>query len=478
MAFKYDITSVKEFINKTGYTLLSSEFINSQEPLKILCSNGHIIKPCFSEFKRKARCNDCSGNKKPTIASIQEFIKSKGFTLISTEYVNNNSKLSVECSNKHIWSIHWNNLKNGNGCPDCYGNKKFTLEEVTSHLNENGYSLVDKKYKNMDEKMTLICPNNHLYTTRFHDFKNGKHRCSHCSFQTSNAEKEILNFIKTYYPNSKKVKFYELVENCPKEYKNKELDIYIPELRVAIEYCGLYWHSAASGEKPSNKHRSKLDWCRLNNIRLITLFEDEWLTRKDQVKNLLYSIMLVHATKIGARKCTVIEIDKTVAKTFIDENHIQSINSGYETAFGIFNKGDLLGVITGSNHHRQNNSAFVLQRLCFKSNTQIQGGASKLFKYLKTWASLKGYSEIISWSDNRISEGNVYKKLNFTLRKEYLHDYSYVLEGYYSKRYSKQSLKKTKEERLSDKTEWELRKEQDYYRIFDCGKKSWVYKLN
>jgi hypothetical protein len=38
-------------------------------------------------------------------------------------------------------------------------------------------------------------------------------------------------------------------------------------------------------------------------------------------------------------------------------------------------------------------------------------------------------------------------------------------------------LKKTPEERLINKTEKELRQEQGFYRIWDCGKKRWVLFL-
>lgn len=475
MQTKNSFQQVKDYVAQQGYVLLSTEYTSSQTPLQILCSKGHNIKPSFSEFKRKARCNECSRSRKPTIDEINTYIAPKGFKVISTEYKDNSTKLQTQCSKGHVWDICWNNLKNGNGCPYCYGNKKYTFDDIKKNLEQFGYKINQNFYKDVSTKIELICPKQHRYSVRYHDFLTGV-RCSSCSHQTSRAEQEVLDFVKQYYPNSKKVRFYEVIENQGAKYKNKELDIYVPELRLAIEYCGLFWHSDASGIKSSNKHKNKLNGCRENNIRLITLFEDEWLCRKEQVKNLLLSVLGVHNTRLGARNCTVGIIDKVTAKEFVSSQHIQPLHT-CDVSFGLFHKDELVGVITGSKHHRQNQNSFVLQRLCFKQGYQIAGGASKLFKYLKQYAISQGFKELVSWSDNRISEGNVYEKLNFILKREYNQDYSYVLEGSYNKRYNKQGQKKTKEERLINKTEAELRKDQGYYRIWDCGKKLWVFSL-
>lgn len=475
MKFNYEF--VKSYVEQRGYNLLSKEYTSSQVKLEISCKNGHVINPTFSEFKRKDRCNDCSGNKKPTIESINKFIEPRGFKLVSTEYINNSSKLQVRCHKDHIWEISWLNLKSGNGCPECYGNKKYSTEEVNNHLKNSGYSFKNPEdYKSTSKKVTVICPNNHDYTVRIHDFMRGV-RCGACSHQTSKAEQEILKFINEYYPSAKKVKFYEINDNYSKENRNKELDIYIPELNVAIEYCGLFWHSEASGPKQSNQHRNKLTLCRQNNVRLITIFEDEWLSRQEQVKNLLLSVLNINSVKVGARECQIKKIQMNEAKLFIDNNHIQGLYT-CEVSFGLFYNDELVGVISGNRHHRQSQASFVLQRLCFKKGYQIQGGASKLLKALRGHVKALGYSEIVSWSDNRISEGNVYQKLGFALKAEYDHDYSYVLDGSYNRRHSKQSLKKTPEERLTGKTEWELRKNQGYYRIWDCGKKAWILDIS
>ena len=108
------------------------------------------------------------------------------------------------------------------------------------------------------------------------------------------------------------------------------------------------------------------------------------------------------------------------------------------------------------------------------------GGSSRLLKYLIKYTKDSQYSELISWSDNRWSEGNVYNKTGFTLVEHLGPDYSYYVGG--NKRQSKQSNQKknliTKGAKgtLEDK-EKELASSLGYSRIWDCGKKRWKIHL-
>jgi hypothetical protein len=246
------------------------------------------------------------------------------------------------------------------------------------------------------------------------------------------------------------------------------LDIFIESLGLAIEYCGLHWHNENSPEpRLRNYHRDKMLLAKSHGIKLITIFEDEWLERQPQVKGFLLSVLKLNA-KIPARKCRVSEIDKVDAFEFLDAFHIQGPVQG-STYLGLYFESDLVGVLVGGSHHRGNEGA-VLKRLCFKSGLTVVGGASKLFKVYRNIIEAKNLEKIISWSDNRWTTGGIYQKLGFALKAELGPDYQYVKR---QKRYSKQSLRKTNAEVLSGKTEKELREEQGYNRIWDCGKKTW-----
>lgn len=253
----------------------------------------------------------------------------------------------------------------------------------------------------------------------------------------------------------------------------KEIDMYDPTLKLGVEYCGLYWHNEGSPEpRGRNYHYSKFIECEKQGIRLITIFEDEWIHRQAQIKNFLKSVIGKNEIKLHGRKCEVKQIEKEVGRNFFEQYHLQGKSSLGLNFAGLFNSEELVGVMSFGRHHRDSEKR-VLDRLCFKDGVSVAGGSSKLFKFL---LGLTGISEITSWSDNRISTGGVYKAMGFTLEEDLGSDYSYVKLSEPTYRLSKQSQKKDLTNCPEGKTEKEWSEENGLFRIFDCGKKRWVYK--
>ena len=250
-----------------------------------------------------------------------------------------------------------------------------------------------------------------------------------------------------------------------------ELDMYDKKHKFAIEYCGLFWHSEASpSHKSNNYHYNKYRLCKEKGIRLLTIFEDEWLFRNAQVRNFIKSCLGMNTNILMARKCKVVLISKTEANKYIDLWHIQGSTNTIKLCAALKYNEEIVGVMTFGRHPRDN-SITVLDRLCFKDNTSIAGGASKLFSFLLKESKLE---KIISWSDNRWSYGNVYSSLNFKLVKELKPDYSYYNKSK-STRISKQSQKKSSSGCPSNITEAVWSKQHGLYRIWDCGKIRWQY---
>ena len=84
--------------------------------------------------------------------------------------------------------------------------------------------------------------------------------------------------------------------------------MYFPELKVGIEYNGLYWHSEEMG-KDRNYHFNKSLECYDKGIRLIHVFEDEWLYKQDIVKSKIKHILGLNTNeRVYARKCYIKEV--------------------------------------------------------------------------------------------------------------------------------------------------------------------------
>lgn len=270
---------------------------------------------------------------------------------------------------------------------------------------------------------------------------------------------------------------YNFIENDWSILKNKEIDLYCKESNLAIEYCGLYWHNEYSPQPRDRKyHLDKYLSCLDQGIRLITIFEDEWKNRQSQCKNFIKSI-LKSGNKVHGRSCEIRQITFEVLDNFLENNHIQGKNTLRIIGFGLFFKEELVGVISLGRHHRKKDNNIVLDRLCFKDGVQVTGGASKLFKKCIEWSKVNKYEKIISWSDNRWSQGNIYEVLGFKLTKVLSPDYSYVNIRKCT-RVSKQSCRKNKTDCPPDIKEKDWMFEKGFLRIWDCGKKHWEYELN
>lgn len=102
-------------------------------------------------------------------------------------------------------------------------------------------------------------------------------------------------FISNQYSNKSKAEQYiidnlkytgTIIHNDRTILRPKELDIYLPDLKIGIEYNGLYWH-AIENSRDKYSHRNKSLACRKLGIRLIHIFEFEDLDEQIQLLNKL-----------------------------------------------------------------------------------------------------------------------------------------------------------------------------------------------
>ena len=132
-------------------------------------------------------------------------------------------------------------------------------------------------------------------------------------------------------------------------------------------------------------------------------------------------------------------------------------------------------VMSFASHHRSpENDTIVLKRMCSKIDTQVVGGASKLLHH-----AIKDHphwNKIISWSDNRLSKGNVYSKIGFVVDGNLPPDYTYYCPTT-NKRYNKQRFMKSKINCKPGQTERERMVELGYKRVYDLGKTRWVFQV-
>lgn len=269
----------------------------------------------------------------------------------------------------------------------------------------------------------------------------------------------------------------ELFESipCENKYQNDktilggmELDMVLPDVKLAIEYDGLYWHSVQQG-KGENYHLNKTKRCLEKGYQLFHIFESDDI----EIWQSMINNKLGLNKRIYARKCEIKEVSFADSMKFLEENHLQGFCPS-SIRYGLYYKDELVQLITFGKSRFDKSYDYELLRLCTLKRYCVVGGASKLFKHALKF--VKG--KIISYANRRFSCGEIYKKLGFELKGESAPNYFYNKSG---KMYSRIAFQKHKLKDVLDKfddslSEYDNMLNNGYDKIYDCGNLVFSYK--
>jgi hypothetical protein len=220
--------------------------------------------------------------------------------------------------------------------------------------------------------------------------------------------------------------------------------------------------------------------CEKNNIKLIHIYEDDWMFKQEIVKSRILNLLMKTPNKIMARKCKVKEItDNKLVKDFLEKNHIQGF-VGSQIKLGLYHENELISIMTfgkirKSMGQKSKEKTYEMLRFCNKLNTVVIGGASKLFQFF-----IKNYDpvEIVSYADRSWSQGNLYKQLNFVYQYKTQPNYYYILNGIRKYRFLFRKDILVKQGYDRNKTEHEIMLERKIYRIYNSGNLKYVWINN
>ena len=287
-------------------------------------------------------------------------------------------------------------------------------------------------------------------------------------FNTSIIHKEIVSFLSDYVVNIK--------INDRNIISPKELDIVLPDYRLAIEINGIYYHSEIGGNKNRSYHTEKLQQCNRCGYKLIQVTDNIWKEKKQIVKSRLLAKLNIFETKIFARKCKIDYINIEQEREFLNKTHIQGYHRS-DICLGLFHNNILIAVMSFCKSRFNSQFDWELLRYSIDLNTSVIGGANKLFTYF-----INHYkpNNIISYSDKTWNTGQVYTRLNFEYSHTSKPNYQYIHTSDYSKLISRQSFQKhTLHKKLPifdhQLSEWENMKNNGYDRYWDCGNDVWVW---
>lgn len=187
-----------------------------------------------------------------------------------------------------------------------------------------------------------------------------------------------------------------------------ELDVYLPEYRLAIEMNPTGTHNSTydihgTEPLPANYHRMKTDMCESQGIQLFHIFGYEWHHKKNIIVSMLRNLIGC-SDKLYGHSCTCKKISAKEAKNFLEETHLKGyVDSNIH--YGLYHNDELVQVMAIKYTDR-----CELTRLASKLNTCVVGGASKLFKQ---FISEYNPTDIITTSDRAYASSKLYYTLGF-----------------------------------------------------------------
>lgn len=257
-------------------------------------------------------------------------------------------------------------------------------------------------------------------------------------FSKSEIERQLVNYYQSFG--------LCVIENSRDIIPPKELDLYFPDFRVAVEVNGVYFHSEKFG-KNSNYHLDKTVKCREQGINLLQFWDYEFNQAWDKVIDTINRHLKL-TTEIHADSTQLVILSSQEKSEFINQTHLKNDDLSDINLGLVDHANTLVAVATFRISVADESTSYELLQLCFAHNISVLNGASTLVKaFVDTY--MKTGEVLVASSDCRYSNDSDYESCGFVKTSICPPDYFYITG--------------------SGKCSSPADDSSKYYRVWDCG---------
>lgn len=459
-----------------------------------VCSYGHEFYRviCDISIKTTGYCSECSpktivaglndlATKFPEVTKEWHPVKNGD---LRPENVSSESHDKVwwigKCGHEFISSIR-NRSKKKTGCTVCLNQ---TIVPGVNDLATVNPALATEWHPTKNDKLTpqdvstgslkriwWLCSKGHEWDVRPTDRVRYKTGCPHCNATqyVSKPEQAIADFIASH---GFVVKQSDRSLLKGSGIGSKEVDIVVPEAKLAIEFNGLFWHTENFG-KDSKYHYNKFSAVSGTGYQLLQIWEDEWVKNPAMVKNMiLHKLGKSGQEKVAGRKTKVVQLPVSEARSFLEQYHIQGFASG-SYYYGLVDpEKNVVAVLVLK---KEPNNRLNIVR--YATSVNVVGGFTKLLTHVERNLDVTSF---VTFSDNCVSDGGLYRNNGFVMDKELPPDYRYLLRGERKHKFQYRLKRFREDDSLlweDGLTELELAALNGLQRIWDAGKVRWVKEV-
>jgi ssDNA-binding Zn-finger/Zn-ribbon topoisomerase 1 len=384
-------------------------------PIKITCpEHGNFNQSPGSHISGRG-CPECGkktmGQRKWTASKFEEranVIHSNKYIYDLSGFLSLKSYITITCPEhgnfRQMAKLHITK-SNPQGCPKCgqiisVDKRRTSFETLIRQAIEvhgNKYDYSNMNYKSMIEPVEIVCPTHGSFWQRMSDHLYNKCECPSCQRFVSKGEGSVAAWIESLG--------FQIIRNNRSILGGREIDIYIPDKKLAIEYNGLYIHSTAFNSDRL-RHLDKLLLCQDAGIRLIQIWDVEWEKHQTACKDIIAFALGKIDKRIYARQCSIRNISTQESNIFLDTNHIQGKCQAHYR-IGLFFKDILIGVQC---YTENTSKKWTLTRTSFTAGYQIIGGISRMFRF---FVKINNPDEVVDYTDRRLFVASGHYQMGF-----------------------------------------------------------------
>lgn len=282
--------------------------------------------------------------------------------------------------------------------------------------------------------------------------------------RTSLREKEVLDLCRSISPD------LSWVSNSREVIPPREIDVFSPDACLGVEVCGVLWHSESFGRKGRLYHLGKLEKALERGCALLTVFDTD---DEAKVAQLLRK-RLGAQERVGARECSVEEVDSKTAREFNERHHLHG-HLGARHYLALTRSGEVLQTMSFTRSRYDLSRQWECGRMT-SGEVTVVGGVSKL---LSAFKKKVGETTLVTYADRRFGEGECYLRAGMKFCGYTPPNYWYfhrkkplVLRSRVA--FQKHKLPAILESFDPERTEWENMQAGGWDRIWDCGSAAYV----
>ncbi len=391
------------------------------DKIDIICKvHGSFAQTVISHLKGHG-CPLCNKSVKSTSKStpgakliydtswfIGEALEAHGdrYDYSQVNYIKSHLRVKIGCKIHGIFEQAARDHLNGDNCIKCsmsqlsQDNARSQDEFISlvRDMHHNKYDYSNTTYVNKASRIIIACPIHGQFNQIAHNHLRGQ-GCPACGI--SIQQQEVIDYVKSF---GLTVAINDRIRISP-----LEIDCLIDSHSLGIELHGIYWHSYDQPETRDQqfKHYIKATAAIDAGIKLLQIFENEWIDKNSLIKSIIKHKLNINSNKIYARSLSIRSASRDEAIEFYSINHLQGSRDGIH--YAALNGNKILAMMSFCSHQEYQ---FELLRYAVATDCSVVGGASRL---LAAFVHDHSPKSLLSYADRRYSDGNLYKTLGFNL---------------------------------------------------------------